>query len=115
MSQESVSKSGELQRWVESLEHVLGTVLQRETAQAGLIMNRLVQRLRANNIPVPEPVNTPYINTIPADQQPPYPGNRELERRIKSYIRWNAMAMVVKANSTTNVGGHISTYASLAT
>lgn len=115
MSQVTSSKPLELQRWVESLEHVLGTVLQRETAQAALIMNRLVQRLRANNIPVPEPVNTPYINTIPADQQPPYPGDRELERRIKSYIRWNAMAMVVKANSNTNVGGHISTYASLAT
>jgi len=55
--------------------------------------------------------NTPYINTIPPEQQAPFPGNRDIERHIKSYIRWNAMAMVVKANSTTNVGGHISTYA----
>ena len=59
--------------------------------------------------------NTPYVNTIPAAIEPPYPGDRELERRIKSLIRWNAMAMVVKANSTTNVGGHISTFASAAT
>ncbi|MEI8315956.1 MAG: pyruvate dehydrogenase (acetyl-transferring), homodimeric type, partial [Verrucomicrobiota bacterium] len=59
--------------------------------------------------------NTPYVNTIPPTAEPPYPGDRELERRIKSFIRWNAMAMVVKANSTTNVGGHISTYASAAT
>jgi pyruvate dehydrogenase complex dehydrogenase (E1) component len=49
------------------------------------------------------------------EQQPPYPGDREIERRIKSIIRWNAMAMVVKANSTTNVGGHIATFASSAT
>ena len=59
--------------------------------------------------------NTPYVNTISAAIEPPYPGDRELERRIKSLIRWNAMAMVVKANSTTNVGGHISTFASAAT
>ena len=67
---------------------------------------------------VPRPsagLTTPYINTIPPEQQPKYPGNREIERRIKSLMRWNAMAMVVKANSTTNVGGHISTYASAAT
>jgi pyruvate dehydrogenase E1 component len=60
-------------------------------------------------------LNTPYINTIPTSAEPPYPGDRELERRIKSFIRWNAMAMVVRANSHTNVGGHISTYASAAT
>jgi pyruvate dehydrogenase E1 component len=61
-------------------------------------------------------VNTPYINTIPPEAEPFYPGNRDLERRIKSLIRWNAMAMVVKANRFHNgLGGHISTYASLAT
>lgn len=61
-------------------------------------------------------INTPYINTIHADEQPPYPGNRELERRIKSIIRWNAMAMVVRANRELGgIGGHISTYASSAT
>ena len=59
---------------------------------------------------------TPYVNTISAERQPPYPGNRELERRIKSIIRWNAMAMVVKANRLTEgIGGHISSYASCAT
>ncbi len=61
------------------------------------------------------PGNTPYINTIPLGQQPPYPGNNEIERRIKSIIRWNAMAMVVRANrEETGIGGHISTYASAA-
>jgi pyruvate dehydrogenase E1 component len=60
-------------------------------------------------------LTTPYVNTIPPENQPPYPGDWRVERRIKSLMRWNAMAMVVKANSTTNVGGHISTYASAAT
>jgi pyruvate dehydrogenase E1 component len=60
--------------------------------------------------------NTPYINTIPVEQQPPFPGNREIERRIKSIIRWNAMAMVVRANREEHgIGGHISTFASSAT
>ena len=62
------------------------------------------------------PLNTPYVNTIPADEEPVYPGDRELERRIKSLIRWNAMAMVVNANRIhSGLGGHISTYASAAT
>ncbi len=62
------------------------------------------------------PVNTPYVNTIPAESEVPYPGNREIERQIKSIIRWNAMAMVVKANRIhSGLGGHISTYASCAT
>ncbi len=62
------------------------------------------------------PGTTPYINTIPAHQQPPYPGRRDIEKRIKSIIRWNAMAMVVRANKEEpGIGGHISTYASAAT
>ncbi|MBM3860353.1 MAG: pyruvate dehydrogenase (acetyl-transferring), homodimeric type [Verrucomicrobia bacterium] len=61
-------------------------------------------------------LNTPYVNTIPADREPPYPGDRDIERRIKSYIRWNAIAMVVSANRDHHgIGGHISTYASAAT
>jgi pyruvate dehydrogenase E1 component len=59
---------------------------------------------------------TPHVNTIPADQEPPYPGDRQLERKIKSIIRWNAMAMVVRANQRSpGIGGHISTFASAAT
>ncbi len=61
-------------------------------------------------------VNTPYINTIHKSKQPPYPGDRDIERRIKSIIRWNAMAMVVRANrAEAGIGGHISTFASAAT
>jgi pyruvate dehydrogenase E1 component len=64
----------------------------------------------------PPAITTPYVNTIPTEQEPPYPGDREIERRIKSYIRWNAMAMVVKANRIHDgLGGHISTFASSAT
>ena len=65
---------------------------------------------------MPFTANTPYINTIHHEQQPRFPGNREIERRIKSIIRWNAMAMVVRANAESpGIGGHISTYASAAT
>ena len=60
-------------------------------------------------------VTTPYVNTIPVEDQAAFPGDRTIERKLKSIIRWNAMAMVLKANKTTNVGGHISTYASAAT
>src|SRR5208282_1269598 len=60
-------------------------------------------------------LTTPYVNTIPVEDQPEYPGDWRVENRIKSLMRWNAMAMVVKANSTTNVGGHIASYASAAT
>ena len=60
-------------------------------------------------------VTTPYVNTIPVADQPAFPGDRAMERKIKSAVRWNAMAMVVKANKTTNVGGHIATFASAAT
>ena len=75
----------------------------------------LLESLRAKGIDAPKPVSTPYVNTIPLEAQPDYPGDRDIERQIKSHIRWNAMAMVVRANSTTNVGGHISSYASSAT
>ena len=64
----------------------------------------------------PNALSTPYVNTIPTEDEPPYPGDRELERRIKSQVRWNAMAMVVNANRIHHgIGGHISTYASAAT
>jgi pyruvate dehydrogenase E1 component len=73
-------------------------------------------RAHKSGVHVPFSANTPYINTIPREKQPPFPGDREIERRIKSLIRWNAMAMVVKANKLEGgVGGHISTYASAAT
>ncbi len=99
----------------EALESDFEAVLENQGPEkAAKLLEKLAKQLRLT----PRPsigTTTPYVNTIPPDQQPKYPGNRETERRIKSLMRWNAMAMVVKANSTTNVGGHISTYASAAT
>ena len=99
--------------WRESLDYVLQT--QGEDRVRELL--RLLQvRAQEQGVSVPFTANTPYINTIPKNQQPVFPGNREIERRIKSIIRWNAMAMVVRANrESTGIGGHISTYASVAT
>ena len=65
---------------------------------------------------LPFSATTPYQNTIPSRQQPPFPGSQEMERRIKSLVRWNALAMVMRANKLQEgIGGHISTYASAAT
>ena len=88
----------------------------RESQESSLILESLITRLRESGFKIPATVSTPYINTIPVEKEPPYPGDREIERRVKSYIRWNAMAMVVKANRIHHgIGGHISTYASCAT
>jgi len=99
----------------ESLQSVFELALEshgpERTAQ---LLEKLASQLRAAPRPAAG-LTTPYVNTIPAEQQPNYPGDWRVERRIKSLMRWNAMAMVVKANSTTNVGGHISSYASSAT
>jgi len=99
--------------WRESLDYVLQTQGEERVRQ----LLRLLQiRAQEQGVSIPFTANTPYINTIPRDQQPVFPGNRDIERRIKSIIRWNAMAMVVRANREVNgIGGHISTYASAAT
>jgi pyruvate dehydrogenase E1 component len=105
------------QDWLQSLESMLAITLKNQGPdKANLLMSGLIARLRAAGIPTPCPVSTPYVNTIPPENEPPYPGNREIERRIKSLARWNAMAMVVNANhNESGVGGHISSYASMAT
>ena len=103
----------ELSEWLESLDYVLA---HRTPAQVLKLLQQLQTHAAEAGVGTPFSVNTPYINTIPRDQQPPYPGSREIERRIKSIVRWNAMAMVVRANhDDSNLGGHISTYASSAT
>jgi pyruvate dehydrogenase E1 component len=83
------------------------------------LLVHLRERAYLRGVTMPFSATTPYMNTIPVSEQPRYPGNLEIERRIKSLIRWNAMAMVVRANKKTAdvgaVGGHISTYASSAT
>ncbi len=80
------------------------------------ILHDLQVEAHRRGVRLPFSANTPYINTIPLDEQPAYPGDREMERRIKSLIRWNAMAMVVRANRKEDgIGGHISSYQSIAT
>jgi pyruvate dehydrogenase E1 component len=108
---------GENQRWLDSLEFILESALKNKGAdQVPLVLSKLSQRLREAGIKLPFATSTPYVNTIPPEDEPAYPGNRELERRIKSLTRWNAMAMVVNANREhAGLGGHISTYASCAT
>ncbi len=103
----------ELREWLESLDYVIQTG---DEARVQKLLQELQSRAAMSGIKIPFTANTPYINTIPRDEQPNYPGSREIERRIKSMIRWNAMAMVVRANRVEKgVGGHISTYASAAT
>lgn len=103
----------ELGEWLESLEDVLA---RHGNQKAQDLLVKLQERAYARGVTMPFTANTPYINTIPPDKQPRYPGSREIERVIKSIIRWNAMAMVVRANrESAGIGGHISTYASAAT
>ncbi len=103
----------ETHEWLESLDHVIhrgGPDRVRE------LLSELQDHAHAAGIKLPFSANTPYINTIPVEEQPTFPGSREIERRIKSIIRWNAMAMVVRANrEEEGIGGHISTFASAAT
>ena len=107
----------EEEKWLESLEMVLEFALKDQGPQkTARFLDGLTERLRARGVEVPHMVSTPYINTIPANEQAPFPGDWEMERRIKSFVRWNAMAMVVNANREhSGLGGHISTYASAAT
>ncbi len=103
----------ETREWLQSLDYVLTT---QGPNRAWELLSALRKRLWERGFAPPFSANTPYVNTIPAHEQPPYPGSRELEVRIKSLIRWNAMAMVVRANrESPGIGGHISTYASIAT
>ena len=103
----------ETREWLDSLRYVINS---RGGDRAAYLLHAIEQEAYRLGVAIPFSATTPYINTIPADRQPPYPGNREIERRIKSIIRWNAMAMVVRANrEDKSIGGHISTFASSAT
>ncbi|MBV8477003.1 MAG: pyruvate dehydrogenase (acetyl-transferring), homodimeric type [Acidobacteria bacterium] len=104
----------ETREWIDSLDYVL---TQGGADRAGRLLQQLALHARRSaGINLPFIATTPYQNTIPATQQPPFPGSQEMERRIKSLVRWNALAMVVRANKLQEgIGGHISTYASAAT
>ena len=103
----------ETQEWLESIQSVIDNS---GVDRAYFILNRLISHSRINGVKMPFRPYTDYVNTIPLNQQKPYDGDRAIERRIKSIIRWNAMAMVVRANRKNHgIGGHISSYASSAT
>jgi pyruvate dehydrogenase E1 component len=99
--------------WLESIDSVL---TQHGPERAHFLLNRMIDFARRSGAYLPYSPNTAYLNTIATGRQPEYPGDRTLERRIEAYIRWNAMAMVVRANrKSTEYGGHLSSYASSAT
>jgi pyruvate dehydrogenase E1 component len=103
----------ETREWLDSLDAVLEN---EGTARAQFLLSQLKDKAVRSGVVIPYTANTPYINTIPVGRQPLFPGNRELERRIKSLVRWNATAMVVRANKKDGtLGGHIATFASSAT
>ena len=103
----------ETQEWIESLEDALEEHGYERTQH---LLETLIDFAESKGARLPFNTNTPFLNTILPGQEPDYPGDRELERKIKSIVRWNAMAMVTKANKETpGIGGHISTFASAAT
>ena len=103
----------ETSEWLESLENILE---HDGIERANFLLERLSSRLTETGAPLPYTVTTPYRNTIPAHKEAFMPGDLFMERRIRSLIRWNALAMVVRANRrNADLGGHISTFASAAT
>ena len=103
----------ETQEWLDALEAVLEN---EGVDRAHYLLERLIDKARRSGAYLPYRANTAYVNTIPLTKQPRFPGDRATERRIRSFIRWNAMAMVVQANRlSTELGGHISSFASAAT
>jgi pyruvate dehydrogenase E1 component len=105
--------SQELREWIEAFDDV---VVDEGPEQGAELLNALRQRAREAGISQGSDLITPYVNTIPKHEEAPYPGDRKLERRIESLIRWNAMAMVHGQNKKDKgIGGHIATYSSLAT
>ncbi|MGH9325536.1 MAG: pyruvate dehydrogenase (acetyl-transferring), homodimeric type [Terriglobia bacterium] len=103
----------EVQEWIDSLDYVLQYEGHR---QAERLLRRLLNRAARDGVQLKYDLVTPYINTIPADNEPTYPGNLELEARLETLIRWNAMAMVVRANRKEHgIGGHLASYAAQST
>ncbi|WPL11288.1 Pyruvate dehydrogenase E1 component [Thiorhodovibrio litoralis] len=103
----------ETQEWLDALDAVLEN---EGIERAHYLLERLIDKARRSGAHLPFSANTAYVNTIPVTQQERFPGDRAIERRIRSFVRWNAMAMVVQANRiSTELGGHISSFASSAT
>ena len=101
----------ETREWQDALAGVIENV---GVDRAHFLIGQMIAQAREEGIDIPYSATTEYVNTIPVDRQPDYPGNATIEIRIRNYLRWNAMAMVVRANRDTNVGGHIASFASSA-
>ena len=102
----------ETQEWLDSLDAIVET---HGRARAQVLVNRLLGRARELQVGLPSMVSSPYINTIATEQEPWFPGDEDMERRLRALIRWNAMAMVVRANhKSEGIGGHLASYASSA-
>jgi len=102
----------ETREWIEALDALIAA---EGSERATFLLRRLLQHARTRRVPLPQVLATPYINTIPLAEQPPYPGNLEIESRLSALVRWNALAMVVRANRESGeLGGHIASYASAA-
>ena len=103
----------ETQEWLDALD---GVFENEGVERAHFLMERLIDKARRSGAYLPYSAKTAYVNTIPVTKQERFPGDRSMERRIRSFIRWNAMAMVVQANRmSTELGGHIASFASAAT
>ncbi|HZU72813.1 MAG TPA: pyruvate dehydrogenase (acetyl-transferring), homodimeric type [Acidimicrobiales bacterium] len=102
----------ETAEWLDSFDAVVDA---RGRARARFLLMKLLERARAAQVGFPATVSTPYVNTIPPDQEPWFPGDEYMERRIRAYIRWNAAVMVTRANTRSpGIGGHLATFASSA-
>ncbi|MEO7428969.1 MAG: pyruvate dehydrogenase (acetyl-transferring), homodimeric type, partial [Acidimicrobiales bacterium] len=103
---------GETQEWLDSLDAVVDA---QGKGRARFLMSKLLERARELQVGAPATVSTPYVNSIPSEEEPFFPGDEHLERRIRAFIRWNAAVMVVKANKAADgIGGHLATFASSA-
>ncbi len=103
---------GETKEWVDSLDALIDS---QGKVRARYIVAKLLERAQERQVGTAQTVTTPYINTIPPENQPFFPGDEHIERRIRAFIRWNAAVMVIRANKNADgIGGHLSTYASSA-
>jgi pyruvate dehydrogenase E1 component len=104
--------NAEVAEWIEAFDEVVA----HDWEHGAALLSALRTRAREAGVPAGGDVTTPYHNTIPSYDEVPYPGDRNMERRVEALLRWNAMAMVHKQNKyDAGIGGHISTYSSLAT
>ncbi len=103
----------ETQEWLDALDGVIDI---EGADRAHYLLERVIEGARRRGAPVPYSANTPYLNTIPPEREERHPGDRAIEHRIRSFIRWNALAIVLRANKhSSELGGHIASFQSAAT